>query len=261
MRLREKNQLGLFFNVDMQTKIFSIQKKKIDAHTVESERILFEKEVHQLLIDYGNKNYLMSNSSKQISDKIKIDPDKIQTSLFKGLRVGKKITILINENLFYRYLVTENSILCMWVLTEPFIVEDGQKQTYMKYCTFRINFEKEIFYYPENEGNPFEDKLFLDFIRYLIFLEFSELEVVTLKPNQKKGTKKEGKYINESKSDITIVDSTWNKLLIRAGEFSVRGHLRLQPVGVGRLGRRLIFVDEFQKSGYVRNPKKETTNF
>lgn len=261
MRLREDKQLGLFFNVDMQTKIFSIQQKKIDTHPIYSERVMFQKELHELLIDSGNKNFLMSDSSKKISDKIKIDPDKIQTSLFKGLRVGKKITILINENLFYRYLVTENSILCIWVRTEPVIVAGGQKQTYMKYCTFRINFEKDIFYYPENEGNPFEDKLFLDFIKYLIFLEFSELEVVTLKPNQKKGSRKEGKYVNESKSDITIVDSTWNKLLIRSGEFSVRGHLRLQPVGADKKGRRLIYIDEYQKSGYVRHPKRETTNF
>lgn len=51
--------------------------------------------------------------------------------------------------------------------------------------------------------------------------------------NSKIGTRKDGRYFNESREDIVIVDSTWNKIMVKTGEFGVSGHLRFQPSGEG----------------------------
>jgi hypothetical protein len=131
---------------------------------------------------------------------------------------------------------------------------EGKEETYMRYTTFRINTENGNVSLPNTDKQETLD-LFKRFIQYLTFLEFSELETVTLKPNGKIGTKKEGKYLNESKNDVTIVDSTWNKTIVRVGGFGVVGHLRLQPIGQGRNNRKLIYISEYHKKGYVRNAK------
>lgn len=253
MKIHQNKFLGLVFSTDMQTQIYSIQQRKIEKHPIESERKLFEKELHDLLVSNGNKNYLMTAPSLEISKSIKISQDKFDGTIFAGLDVGKKITLLISEHLFYRYHVTERGILCMWVTTEP-VMFNGVEQLYMKYTTFRINTENGSVSLPDTD-NPLSVDLFKNFIQHLIYLEFSDLEISILQPNGKMGTRKEGKFFNESKSNITIVDSAWNKIIIRVGEFGVRGHFRLQAMGEGRMKRKLIYIKEFTKKGYIRNAK------
>ena len=257
MKIKPHNYLGLIFNSDMQMNIYNMQKKTIDKHPIESERKYFEKEVYDLLVTEGNINYLMTAPSLEISKKIKIDEDKFDGTIYKGLKRGKKITILVNDKLFYRYMITERGILCIWVTIEP-IMYEGRQEMYMRYTTFRIDTDNGFVNLPEKD-KPENKELFKSFIQHLTFLEFSELETVTLKPTMKIGTKREGQYFNDSKENIVIVDSTWNKTVIRVGEFGVSGHLRLQPVGEGRANRKLIYIAEFTKSGYIRNAKKELT--
>jgi len=255
MKIQTNKFLGLMFNSDMQTQIYSIQKKKIDQHPIESERDTFSKELYDLLVTEGNKNYLMTLPSINISKKIKIDESKFDGTIYKGLALNKKITILINDKLFFRYLVSERGILCIWVIKDE-IDYQGEKQNYLRYTTFRINTKTGDISLPDSHLE--ENKLlFKDFLQYLTFLEFSDLETVILKPNHKTGTKKSGKYLNESKLDVTIVDSNWNKTIIRVGEFGVSGHLRLQPIGENRAERKLIYISEYSKKGYIRKSKKE----
>lgn len=253
MKIQPHKFLGLIFNADMQTQIYSMQNKKIEMHPIESEKDIFRKEVYDLLITEGNRNYIMTKPSIEISEKIKIDEKKFDGTIYKGLKLGKKISILINDRLFFRYYVTQRGILCMWVLTEPIQIE-GRTETYMRYTTFRIDTETGLISLPDRDKEETR-RLFKQFLQLITFLEFSDLETVTLKPNAKMGTKREGKYVNESKLDVTIVDSTWNKTIVRVGEFGVSGHLRLQPVGLGRNDRKLIYISEYHKKGYVRKAK------
>lgn len=258
MKISPSKFLGLQFDADMQIKIFTMQKKIIDANSTGEENERITKELHELLITEGNKNYLMSKPSIEISKKIKVGEEKFDGKMFGGLTVGRKITILINENLFYRYLITPTSILCIWVTTEP-IIHEGEERLYMKYTTFRINTENGYLSYPE--ADPFAVELFKNFIQHLVFLEFSELETVTLQPNVKIGTKKQGLYLNDSKSNVVIVDSTWNRIIIKVGEFGVQGHFRWQSYGgIGSSKRKLIYIKDYLKEGYTRNAKKETVN-
>lgn len=239
----------------MQTQIYSIQKKQIDVHPVDTERDRFSKELYDLLVSHGNVNYLMTKPSLDISEKIKIADNKFNGTIYKGLYSNKKRTILIDDKLFFRYLVTDTSILCIWVIAEP-VIHQGREQNYLRYTTFRINTQTGDISLPNSDKEETK-MLFKKFLQILTFLEFSELETITLKPRTKYGTKKQGKYMNESGEDVTLVDSTWNKIIVSVGDFGVSGHLRLQPCGADRSERKLIYISEYIKKGYVRKPKKE----
>jgi hypothetical protein len=255
MKIKAHNFLGLTFTEEMQRKIYEMQKKTIDSNSDGEQRDIYSNEVFSLLQNDNNRNYLMSKPSMDIAKKIRVSEEKFDGKIFAGLPTGRKITILINERLFYRYFIQDTSILCLWVTTEPIII-GGIEQVYLRYTTFRINTVNGYLSYPIEE--PFKVELFERFVQYLIFLEFSELQTVTLKPNAKTHTtKKEGKYVNDSRETVVVVDSTWNKVVIVRGEFGVQGHLRLQAFGTNRQLRKLIYIDSFTKHGYVRNAKKE----
>jgi len=64
------------------------------------------------------------------------------------------------------------------------------------------------------------------------------------------------KYINDTDFSIQILDSTWFTTLIRAKGFNVNGHFRLQPCGKGRKEKKLIWINPYQKKGYIRKAKK-----
>jgi hypothetical protein len=92
----------------------------------------------------------------------------------------------------------------------------------------------------------------------LPFLEFAECEtkIVNVKTAQRVKLNKE-KYITDIPSNIEIVDSSWFTTLIRTDAFGVSGHFRLQPVGMGRSERKLIWIKDFQKQGYTKRAKVE----
>ena len=273
MRIKRSNFLGLAFSGDgqyskirediYQDRLREIKKLSKNAEDVEK----YSNDVASLLSQDGNKNYLMTQSSMGIIDGIKIDEGKIDGKVFKGLPLNKKITILAGERTFFRYHVKEDNIFCISVNSKP--VNDTHNE--ISYVTFRINTKDGTF-----SENLFQDwdrgsqigmrtkgkfmTWFTMFLKALIYLEFSELDTVILKNGSKHGTKKAGKYLNESGEEVVVVDSTWNKTIIRVGEFGVSGHLRLQPFGKGRTNRKLIYVSDYMKKGYVRNAKKQVVN-
>lgn len=54
---------------------------------------------------------------------------------------------------------------------------------------------------------------------------------------------------------IEYYDCSWYTTIIRNEGFSVRGHFRLQPCGAGKRDKKLIYIHEFQKHGYVRRAR------
>lgn len=122
----------------------------------------------------------------------------------------------------------------------------------IKYHVFGIDMTTGRLMYPENEKDALFEQEMMEMVRLILFTELSEIETVHLAPGQSNGTKKEGKHLNESRFPVVIVDSTWNKKLVRTEGFTVSGHLRLQPYGPGMQYRKLIYIDEFEKQGYTR---------
>ncbi len=92
-------------------------------------------------------------------------------------------------------------------------------------------------------------------LAYHLFKRYSEVETKVLDP-KKPSREFNAVYVNHSKSIVTVYDSTWFTTLIRSDSFKVRGHFRLQPVGEGRKERRLTWVKEHQREGYIRSAKK-----
>lgn len=258
MKIKDKNYLGLGADYEnyIADGIYNRQKKIIleKAETVE-EQEAFCKEVWNLTRNYNNKNYLMTEASLKVAERIKINEDKFDGKMFSGLPLNRKISILIDSGLFYRYMVQQDSILCMMCEGTYTVTNGVRVLTGVDYNSFRINTKDGWLSFPKD--NPFQNKNFQNFLKYLIFLEFSTLETVCLKPSQKNHvSRKIGKVVNESSNDVVIVDSTWNTI-IKVGSFNVSGHLRLQCCGVGKQGRKLIYIEEYAKKGYCRRSKKQ----
>lgn len=98
--------------------------------------------------------------------------------------------------------------------------------------------------------------LFYDTILLLNFIKYAEIETKYLPAGQKVKTTN-CKYTNETNSNIKILDSTWFTELVKSEAFKVRGHFRLQPKKKGgEWTKELIWIKDFDKSGYVRKPGK-----
>lgn len=95
-----------------------------------------------------------------------------------------------------------------------------------------------------------------DFIRIIVFLYFSDIKTIILQPKGKIGTLHTERFKNEFNTPFIIVDTNWNQISIRTEGFNVSGHFRLQPCGLNNESRKLIFIEEFQKHGYIRGAKK-----
>lgn len=98
------------------------------------------------------------------------------------------------------------------------------------------------------------------YIRTLIatlnFIKYADIEVNILPPNK---IVKDilCKYVNDTSSTIQFLDSTWFTTLIKSDGFKVRGHFRLQPKKKdGEWTKEIIWVKEFEKTGYLSHAKK-----
>jgi hypothetical protein len=68
------------------------------------------------------------------------------------------------------------------------------------------------------------------------------------------------KYTNMSNRSINILDSKWFTNLVKSDAFNVRGHFRLQPCGHALSDKKLIWINEFQKTGYTAPARKLSMN-
>lgn len=114
------------------------------------------------------------------------------------------------------------------------------------------------------DGKPYNDvdvlAQYLDStLLALYFIHNCEIESKIIKPKEKYRNNG-SKYFNESKSDITILDCRWFTDLIRDTPFKVKGHFRWQAHGEKRGKRKLIWISDFEKSGYTRKAQKENNN-
>lgn len=90
--------------------------------------------------------------------------------------------------------------------------------------------------------------------RVMCFFYMSENTEEIVQPGHRHGTRKAGKLVNALPVPITVVTSKWNITSIRTEGFNVSGHFRMQPY---KTGTKMIWIDPFQKHGYVRHAKKE----
>jgi hypothetical protein len=84
-----------------------------------------------------------------------------------------------------------------------------------------------------------------------MFKSYAEVETKIMPPKARiKGF--ECKYINDTRFELTYLDSKWFTNLVKSDGFNVRGHFRLQPMKKdGKWTRELIWISEFSKTGYT----------
>lgn len=90
----------------------------------------------------------------------------------------------------------------------------------------------------------------------MVYLDLSKdkVEFTYVQPNTKSGSVIKGSLLkNETDLGVYRVDSLWNVKHIGIGTFNVSGHFRLQRFGKGLVETKLIFIEEFIKTHYIRN--------
>lgn len=96
--------------------------------------------------------------------------------------------------------------------------------------------------------------VFADIFSLILFIKYCEIDTKVIGAG-KKDNHVGIKYVNESRSNIEVLDSTWFTTLIKSEAFAVRGHFRLQPHGAGMQQRKLIWISDYEKEGYTRKAK------
>lgn len=145
-----------------------------------------------------------------------------------------------------KYSLTENSI----TLSSPnifFAIDDEEFQVLL----------------PEIPGFDKEglDEKFRQLIKLALqlcfFMDVAEITEEVVLPKTKK--KIHGcKYSNKSGTPVRFLTSTYLKTIIRTEGFKVRGHWRWQPFGKDRKDRKLIFINTYEKKGYIRRADRIT---
>ncbi len=93
----------------------------------------------------------------------------------------------------------------------------------------------------------------------VLFKQFADIETLELTSIRKRGQLFNCKYLSTLDKSITILDSTWFTNIIQQEGFKVRGHFALRACGEGKTQRRLVWISEFEKSGYERKAGIEKT--
>lgn len=107
------------------------------------------------------------------------------------------------------------------------------------------------------EFSELDSLLYSELIATINFIKYARVETKFM-PAGQKVKDIDCKYINETKSNIRILNSTWFTNLVKSDAFRVRGHFRLQPCGEGMKDRKLIWINEFQKEGYTAKARMLT---
>lgn len=182
--------------------------------------------------------YLIMPSVDKCAELIKIKTD-FSCSVFNKVKEGEHV-YLLGKNEMFRFVKFNGAIRgSYWDRANRIGFEIGLLLVENKYYSPSC--------YPEQ---------FNRIVRLMTFIELGDTEVIYLEKGRNNGkTKKEGKITNTSDYNVYVVDSSWNKLIIRTDGFAVRGHFRLQPCGANMTDRKLIWIDAFEKHGYKRQPR------
>jgi hypothetical protein len=95
----------------------------------------------------------------------------------------------------------------------------------------------------------------------IVFKRFAPIETLVInKETNRRGKLNKNRYVNEVKHDVTIIDSNWFTTIIRTKGFGVRGHFAIRACGKGGKDRKIVWIDSYQKNGYIRKAKQLQIN-
>lgn len=190
--------------------------------------------------DDDSKYFLICDSVYKAAELIRIGENFTSRTL-KDIKFGK-YTYLMGKNIMVRF-------ICVTGAIKGIYYDDLKNNAF----EFGLEMEHGKYYFPKDCQKEFSQMM-----QVLTFVELGDIEVVTLQKNQNNGGEKgKDKVHNASRNTVYVVDSSWNKLIIRTDGFAVRGHFRLQPCGINHMDRKLMWINAFEKHGYTRRPRAE----
>jgi hypothetical protein len=133
-------------------------------------------------------------------------------------------------------------------------VDSSSRKIYQNLWISNV-FKENYQYQDRQQSYLFAYQYIITAIYLNMFKNYAEVEIKNLPPNSK--TKDINcKYLNETDFTISFLDSKWFTSLVNSNAFKVRGHFRLQPCGPGMKNRKLIWINDFEKTGYHREATK-----
>jgi hypothetical protein len=172
--------------------------------------------------------------------------------VFKGVK-DQKITLILPDNKLLRIKAVENGMELFWLTFKKKTGTNIDGTMYWVMNHFNTDTGELSPHFDHPDSIAIEEFMY----KLMCFFFLTENDEVILNVGKTHGTKKEGKVLNSLKIPVTIVNSRWNTTVIITGKFGVRGHFRVQPCGSGRKDHKIIFIEPFEKNGYVRNPQKD----
>jgi hypothetical protein len=127
-------------------------------------------------------------------------------------------------------------------------------ECFYNYSDNNSNPERDFFGWISNNIQNGEGNVF-NLVLMTLFIKYAEIETKILGAKSKDNTIG-CQYNNNTKSKILHLDSKWFTTLVKSDAFKVRGHFRLQPYGEGLKQRKLIWINDFEKSGYTAPARK-----
>lgn len=190
--------------------------------------------------DDDSKYFLICDSVYKAAELIRIGENFTSRTL-KDIKFGK-YTYLMGKHTMIRFICAQGAI-------QGIYYDDLKNNAF----EFGLEMEHGKYYFPKDCQKEFSQMM-----QVLTFVELGDIEIVTLARNTNNGGEKgKDKVHNASRNTVYVVDSSWNKLIIRTDGFAVRGHFRLQPCGVNHMDRKLMWINAFEKHGYTRRPRAE----
>jgi hypothetical protein len=193
-----------------------------------------------LLNNKDARLYLICSGVEACSKMIRIG-DNFSSKALRNIKLGKH-TYLLGKGEMCRFIRQEDGIIGFYWHRDKGVAFE-----------FGFDLQDDGYYFDEQHAESFNRVA-----KIMTFVELGDIDVVRLDKGANNGkAKKDGKITNTSAYTVYVVDSSWNKLIIRTDGFAVMGHFRLQACGAGLTDRKLIWINAFEKHGYTRRPKAE----
>ena len=242
MNINLNNQLLLRFD-DTSIKGLSLQIKE-DFYKTSGYNFRDFNDVLKLMYKPENKTktFYICETVYEVSKMIRIT-ENFDFNIFKTIKQGTYNYLMGNDKML-KFVVINNNIY--------FIYIDYK-------CDHRLMFE---FDFENNDKNLSNEQynILVKILQIIVFIEFGDINVYTLPPGKKNNSTQLSKQIkNSSINNIIVVNSRYNTIVIRNEEFGVRGHFRIQPCGPNKQETKLIWIDSFKKSGYIRGAESLKT--
>jgi hypothetical protein len=255
MKVNENSQLAL--RLDNYTNaIIEDHKNRLKSRSVdEKDKALILLIIHKFITN-KSKKYLLSDTALQSANSIKFG-DSFDFKFLSNVIDGTCVTFMLGSEFVFKYQKIGKDIFGLQVNVTKY---DNTGKELIKYRLFKIDTETGDLFIEGIENNPLADKEFSMFIKLVIFTELAELKTVIIQPGKTSGnTRSSGKFANGSKYPIVSVDVNWTITTVRTTGFKVKKHMRIQPCGKSRMGKKLIWIEEYDKDGYIRRSGKERT--